>query len=48
MPTEEDNLFEEIAERLPMLKDKQLTNLIEVIRVIQGEREEERILSSVT
>jgi hypothetical protein len=48
MPTEQDSLFEDITERLPMLKDKQLTNLIEVIRVIQGEREEERILSTVT
>jgi hypothetical protein len=47
MLTEQDNLFEEITERLPMLKDKQLTNLIEVIRVIQGEREEEKVLSTV-
>ena len=47
MSTTQDFLFEEITEHLPKLSDKQLMNLIEVIRAMQVEREDERIAASV-
>lgn len=40
-------LFQEIADNLRYLKDKQLTNLIEVIRVEQKEREDDRMAAAV-
>ncbi|MCK9570806.1 hypothetical protein M0R72_17790 [Candidatus Pacearchaeota archaeon] len=43
MSTTQDFLFEQITESLSQLSDKQLTNLIEVIRVTQKEREDDRI-----
>ena len=47
MPTEQDDLFETITERLDELSDRQLTNLIEVIRTTQAERESDKIAASV-
>ena len=43
MSTTQDFLFEQITEELFRLSDKQLTNLIEVIRTIQTEREDDKI-----
>ena len=43
-----EDIFSHISEDLlPQLTDRQLTNLIELIRAAQVERETERILSSV-
>jgi len=43
-----EEIFSHISEDLlPHLTDRQLTNLIELIRTVQVEREEERIISSV-
>jgi hypothetical protein len=47
MSTTQDFLFEQIAESLEQLSDKQLTNLIEVIRSTQVERESDKIAASV-
>jgi hypothetical protein len=41
--TARDHLFDDICARLDELSDKQLTNLIEVVRVTQVEREDDRI-----
>lgn len=46
MPTEQDDLFERITESLERLSDKQLTNLIEIVRVHQTEREDDKIAAS--
>jgi len=46
MTTSWDLVFEEITERLPELSDKQLTNLITVIRAVQVGREDERVEAS--
>ena len=43
MRTTQDFLFERITEALEQLTDKQLTNLIEVVRAIQKEREDDLI-----
>jgi hypothetical protein len=40
-------LFHEIADNLCHLTDRQLTNLVEVIRVEQKEREDDRIAAAV-
>lgn len=48
MPMPNEFLFEQITERLEDLSDKQLTNLIEVIRQVQVEREDDKIAASVT
>lgn len=43
-----EEIFSHISEDLlPQLTDRQLTNLIELIRTVQVEREEERIIVSV-
>ncbi len=44
----DEALFEQITERLEELSDKQLTNLIEVIRQVQVEREDDRIVAGVS
>ncbi len=41
-------LFQQITESLDELSDRQLTNLIEVIRQVQVEREDDKIAASVT
>ena len=46
MTTSQDLVFEDITERLPELSDKQLTNLITVIRTVQVGREDERVEAS--
>lgn len=43
MSTPSDFLFEQITEELYRLSDKQLTNLIEIVRIHQKEREDDRI-----
>jgi hypothetical protein len=48
MPISSDFLFEQITERLDELSDRQLANLIEVIRLVQVEREDDKIAASVT
>jgi hypothetical protein len=48
MSTTQDFLFEQITEHLPELSDKQLCNLILVIRATQVEREDDRIAAAVT
>lgn len=46
MSTTQDFLFEQITESLEQLSDKNLTNLIEVIRVTQKAREDDRIVAA--
>lgn len=46
MTTSQDLVFEDITERLPELSDKQLTNLITVIRAVQVGREDELVEAS--
>ena len=43
MVTPQDLVFEDVVGRLDELSDKQLTNLITVIRTVQIDRESERI-----
>lgn len=43
MSTTQDFLFEHITESLYQLSNRQLTNLIEVIRATQKEREDDKI-----
>jgi hypothetical protein len=42
-----ENIWEAITENLHILSDKQLTNLIEVIRATQKEREDDKIAAAV-
>lgn len=46
MSTTQDFIFEKITESLDKLSDRQLTNLIEVIRTLQVERENDKIEAS--
>ena len=39
-------LFEQIKDSLEVLKDKQLSDLIKIIREIQLEREDEKIITA--
>jgi hypothetical protein len=48
MPISSDFLFERITDCLDELSDRQLANLIEVIPLVQVEREDDRIAASVT
>jgi hypothetical protein len=46
MSTTSDFLFEQITENLHRLTDKQLTNLIEIVRIHQKEREDDLIAAA--
>jgi hypothetical protein len=39
-------LFEQIKDSLEVLKDKQLSDLVKIIREIQVEREDEKIIAA--
>ena len=46
MSMTQEFLFEQIKDSLDGLKDKQLSDLVKIIREIQVEREDEKIISA--
>jgi hypothetical protein len=46
MAMTQEFLFEQIKDSLEVLKDKQLSDLVKIIREIQLEREDEKIITA--